>query len=62
MGRTRRVRILARLSRAFGRLDRVSVVPLFGRGLSIGLLLLLNHERNPSAFLPGNDLTGSRQG
>ena len=62
MERARRVRILARLARALGRFDRVRVVPLFGGKLSIGLLLLLDHERDPSAFLPGNDLTGSRQG
>jgi hypothetical protein len=40
----------------------VSVVPLLGRELSFGLLLLFDHERDPSARLPGNDLTGSRQG
>jgi hypothetical protein len=62
MGRARHVRILAWLARTLGRFDRVSVVPLLGRERSIGLLLLLDHERDPSVFLPGNDLTGSRQG
>jgi hypothetical protein len=61
MGRARRVRILARLARTLGRFDRVSVVPLPVRELSIGFLLLLDHERDPSASLPGNDLTGSGQ-
>jgi hypothetical protein len=62
MGRSRRVRILTRLARTLGRFDRVRVVPVFGGELSIGLLLLLDHARDPSALLPGNDLTGSRQG
>jgi hypothetical protein len=62
MPRARRVRILARFGRALGRFDRVSVMPLSGCGLAIGLLLLLDHERVPNALLPGNDPTGNRQG
>jgi hypothetical protein len=62
MRRARRVRVLARLAGALGRFDRVSVMPLLGRELSVGLLLLLDHQRDPNALLPGNDPTGNRQG
>jgi len=58
----RRVCILARLTRALGRFDRVRVVPLLGCGLCRGLLLSLHHERAPISLPPRNEPTGNRQG
>ena len=55
----RRVRILARLTRALGRFDRVRVVPLLGSVLSVGLLVLLDHDRDPNSHLPGDCAGGA---
>jgi len=62
MGRARRVGILARFARTLGRFDRVRVVAILRCAFSVGLLLLIDHERDPNALLPGNELTGNRQG
>jgi hypothetical protein len=40
----------------------VRVVPLLGSELSVGLLVLLDHERDPNLHLPSNEPTGNRQG
>jgi hypothetical protein len=58
----RRVRILTRLTFALGRFDRVCVVPLVGCELSVGLFVLLDHDRDPNLLLPSNEPTGNRQG
>jgi hypothetical protein len=51
MRRARLVCILARFPRTFGRFDRVRVVPFFSRGPR-GLLLLLDHDRDPNVLPP----------
>jgi hypothetical protein len=55
------VRILARLARTLGRFDRVRVVPLLGRKLCSGILLL-DHVRDSIALPPDDVATGNRQG
>ena len=50
MRRARLVHLIARLARALGRFDRVRVVTLLGRGSCRGLLLLIDHDRNPYAL------------
>jgi hypothetical protein len=62
MRRARRVRILARLTRALGRFDRVRIVPLLGCELSVGFLVLLDHDRDPNSLLPSNEPASNRQG
>ena len=62
MRRARLIRILTRLARTLSRFDRVRVVPILGCAFSVGPLLLFDHERDPYALLPGNELTGNRQG
>jgi hypothetical protein len=57
-----RVRILAGLTRALGWFDRVRVVPLVASELSVGLLVLLDHDRDPNLLLPSNEPAGNRQG
>ena len=59
---TRRVCILARLTRALGRFDRVRIVPLVGSGLWRGLLLPLHHERAPNSLPSSNKPTDNWKG
>src|SRR5215208_2257904 len=51
MGRAWLVRILARLACALGWFHRVSVVPVLGCALYVGLLLI-DHERDLDSFPP----------
>ncbi len=57
----RLVRNLTRFARTLGWFDRVVVVPVFSRGPCRGLLLL-DHDRDPSALPPDDEPTGYRQG
>jgi hypothetical protein len=54
--------VITWLACTLGWFDRVRVVPLVGHNAARWLVLLIDHNRDPSALPPDDDQTSNRQG